>query len=144
MFADSMPARVRLGDLAILLMVGCYSAATDPGAGLPGDIASIRIVNENGIDRTSHLPLFPGIPETLTVHPYRADGSQITVIEGGATSSFVFSPTNLATVQAVSDSLTKVVSAAVPPGASGAYYVTLQFPFESVPKTFGPFDVLIH
>ena len=126
------------------LITGCYSAVTDPGAALPSEIAFIRLIDQRGADRTGHLPLFPGIPETLTVHPYRADGTPITMIEGGATTIFNFSPADIATVQAVADPMTKVVRPAVPPGAGGAFYVTLQFPYDTAAKTFGPFDVLVH
>ena len=139
-----MLIRGRIIALASIVLLGCYSAATDPGAALPGEVASIRLIDQTGTDRTGHLPLFPGLPESLTVHPYRADGSPITVIEGGATCTFAFSPTSLAVARPVADPLTKVVTTTSRPGAGGAFYVTLQFPYDTAAKTFGPFDVLIH
>lgn len=139
-----MLLRFRVGTISLMVAAGCYSAVTDPGAGLPADIASIRLVNQSGVDRTRHLPLFPDLPETLTVRPYRADGTAITEIAGGVSCAFLFSPSDLASVDAEPDSLTKVVRATVRAGAGGAFYVTLRFAHDTATKTFGPFDVVIH
>lgn len=139
-----MLSRVRASALALVFVVGCHHNLTSPGPGRPEDIASIRLVDQNGNDDTQHLPLFPGFPTTLQVRPYRADGSQITAITGGVMLTFSFVPSNLASAQAVADPLSTIVTATDPAGTAGTLTVTLQFPSDTLTKIFGPFGVLIH
>jgi len=126
-----------------MLLAACRHSATGPSPGRPQDIASIRLIDQNGYDETQHVPLYLGYPTTLTVHPYRADGSEISVIEGGVITNFSFVPASLVSTRAVG-SLTIIVSASAPPGTAGTFTVTLTFPADPLVRTFGPFSTLIH
>lgn len=126
-----------------MLLAACRHSATGPSPGRPQDVASIRLIDQNGYDNTQHVPLYPGYPTTLTVHPYRADGSEISVIEGGVMTTFSFVPASLVSTQ-TAGSLTIIVSASAPPGTAGSFTVMLTFPTIPLVKTFGPFSTLIH
>lgn len=140
-----------LATLGAALAAACGTAGTGSkaalpaGPGSPGDVAAVRLFDSTGGELTFHIPLITGDTLRIEVRTYAADGHQIVPVIGGASASFTFTPTNLASSRPVSaDSLAADVLATSPPATEGTLSVTLLFLADSSHKTFSNFPVLVH
>jgi hypothetical protein len=82
-------------------------------------VASIRLFDQNGVDETKHVPIYSGYTTPLVVQLYRANGQQITTVNGGSSVSFSFSPPSLATATAVGDPMRMDITPRLPQAPRG-------------------------
>jgi hypothetical protein len=128
-----------------LALAGCSSALPEPGIGTPAEVRAVRLFDDAGIDRTTHLFLVQGDTMQLEVRLYADDGRSLVDVQGGVQMTFTFDPPSVATSLPIAGvPLTRLVTTAAAVGTGGALRVTLRFLADNGERTFGPFECLVH
>jgi hypothetical protein len=122
---------------------GPFHVQVQPSA--HGGVAQMRLFDSHNVELTQHVPLTSDQTTRLEVRLYAADGSRLTSVAGGAEISFRFDPPSLAAAAAVpAMPFWKDVTPTAPSGTDGWLFVSVLFLADSVTKTYGPIQVLVH
>lgn len=108
-------------------------------------VAQMRLFDSHNAELTQHVPLFVGQTTRIEVRLYDPDGRQLTSVAGGAEIGFRFDPDSVARADSVPGlPLQKDVTPTSPSLTEGVLYVSVLFLADSVTKTYGPIQVLVH
>lgn len=108
-------------------------------------VAQMRLFDPQNAELTQHVPLQSGLAMRIEVRLYDPDGRQLTSVPGGVEIGFRFDPTTLATADSVAGQpLRKDVTPTSPAGAEGSLFVSVLFLADSIQRTYGPIQVLVH
>jgi hypothetical protein len=110
-----------------------------------GGVEQMRLFDDHNTDLTQHIPLTAGDTMRLEVRLYGPQGSQLSAAQANAEIAFRFEPTSLASAAAVPGlPLWKDITSSAPTLTEGSLFVSVLFLADSVTKTYGPIQVLIH
>lgn len=107
--------------------------------------AEFRLFDAFNADLTPHIPLVTPDTTRLEVRLYDSTGVRRTTIPGGVEITFRFDPDSLAAAVPVPGlPFWKAVTPTAPLGSEGSLFVSVLFLADSVTKTYGPIQVLVH
>jgi hypothetical protein len=108
-------------------------------------VAQMRLFDPQNAELTQHVPLQSDLTTRIEVRLYDPEGRQLTSVPGGVEIGFRFDPTTLAKADSVAGQpLRKDVTPTAPGGVDGSLFVSVLFLADSVQKTYGPIQVLVH
>jgi hypothetical protein len=110
-----------------------------------GGVEQMRLFDDQNSEMTQHIPLTAGDTLRIEVRLYGPDGGQLSAAQANAEIDFRFEPTTLATAAPVPGlPLWKDITSSAPILTDGSLFVSVLFLADSVTKTYGPIQVLIH
>lgn len=110
-----------------------------------GGVEQMRLFDDHNSEMTQHIPIPLGDTIRIEVRLYGPQGNQLTAAQANAEITFRFEPTTVATATAVPGlPLWKDVSTSAPTATEGELFVSVLFLADSVTKTYGPIQVLVH
>ncbi|HWN20249.1 MAG TPA: hypothetical protein VNO19_15155 [Gemmatimonadales bacterium] len=112
-------------------------------AGEPGGVAEFRLVDAREAEYTQHVPLFVG--DTLRLEARLFDSSGSRLANPAADIAFRFEPETLAAALPVPQlPFWRDLTATSPAGTEGSLFVSVRFLADTVTRTYGPIQVLVH
>jgi hypothetical protein len=107
--------------------------------------ARLRLFDDLNAELTQHIPLLTGDTTRIETRLYDAEGRRRTSIPGGVEITFRFEPPTVATATPVAGMpFWKKVTPTAAIGTEGSLFVSVLFLADSVTRTYGPTQVLVH
>jgi len=108
-------------------------------------VASVQLVDSNGVDVTRHLALYPHYSTLVHIHLFETNGQEVgRLTDAPVQLGVTFAPSSLATAQTDSALLWALVTPTAASNTPGTWTIHLFSPATMTNKVFGPFDILIH
>jgi hypothetical protein len=105
----------------------------------------MRLFDALNADLTQHVPLVTGDTTRIEVRLYDSTGARRTEIPGGVQITFRFDPDSLAHAEPVPEHpFSQSVTPTAAVGTEGSLFVSVLFLADSMTKTYGPIQVLVH
>ena len=121
---------------------GPFHVAVQSGGHLSGEF---RLFDALNADLTQHVPLITADTMRLEVRLFDSTGARRTNIPGGVEITFRFDPDSLARAFPIAGlPFWKSVTPTAPLGTEGSLFVSVLFLADSITKTYGPIQVLVH
>jgi hypothetical protein len=122
---------------------GPFHVQVQPSA--HGGVAQLRLFDAQNAEYTQHIPLFGTDTLRLEVRLYDPSGNRTTNVPGGVELAFRFEPPTLAAFVPVAQMpFWRDLAATSAAGSEGNLFVSVRFLADSVTKTYGPIQVLVH